>query len=78
MLSLAFITSLLIGIVYCSSVGLRLLLLLLGMLFSLVLGKRMGEGRECGLTWALILGEMPPILNGLLKAANDRVALIGD
>ena len=36
------------------------------------------EGRESGLTWALILREVPSILERFLKAADDGVALVWD
>ena len=36
------------------------------------------EGRESGLTWALILREVPSILERLLEVADDGVALVGD
>ena len=44
----------------------------------LVVGKRVGEGWEGGITFALILRELPWLVNGRGESTNDWLALLGD
>jgi len=44
----------------------------------LVVGKRVGEGWEGGITFALILRELPWLVKRSGESTNDWLALVGD